>query len=254
MSTTKFTSLLSVLVLAACSNAEPNTQPYDDQPKPSSDGGSSTVKNDSGTVGATTSPLCEEQEIVCPAGPAGEMGAQGEKGEPGLPGQQGPQGEAGPTGPQGPQGERGLTGAMGAVGPQGPTGAQGAEGSQGPRGLQGVQGPQGIQGPKGDRGDDGQDGRDGAFDPNLIYTASTTTQALPLGGVNVHLTVTANCDPGDIALTGACFTQTDNATLRRAGAIGAGEVEQPVGWVCRWMFSQGGLAGTANVFCLDVTN
>lgn len=249
--------LILLLLLSACSSTTqtPTTeQPYDDEPT-SSNGGVRVVPYDPELeVDATAAALCEEQEIVCPAGPQGEdglQGPQGPAGEPGaqgLPGEPGAKGDTGDDGAMGPQGPAGPAGAKGDKGNTGDTGPQGPAGQQG---LQGIQGQTGSQGPKGDKGDPGDDGQDGAIDPSTIYMVTASDAATPVGGVNVHLTVTASCDEGDVALTGTCFTNTDNATLRRAGAVADGVTELPEAWSCRWMFSQGGLAGTANVFCLD---
>lgn len=105
--------------------------------------------------------------------------------------EQGPQGPQGPAGPQGP------------TGPQGPVGPQGAVGPQGPQGVQGPQGPQGIQGPQGQMGPMGI-----GMDPNMLY--SRTVQTNLQGANNTTAVAQANCDQGDMAISGGCWLISDD--------------------------------------------
>lgn len=251
-STTNLKVLFLLAVLAsACTPAERASGP--NNPYGTGDGGNLPGQNEDGSVGVVphVSPLCEQEEIICPQGDPGMDGAPGEQGPQG---EQGIPGEQGPMGPQGLQGEPGAKGDTGEQGPRGIQGITGATGATGATGPQGAQGPQGQQGSKGDKGDPGDSGD---FVAANMYRVTVAESALPIGGFNVHATVTAHCEEGDIAMTGNCMTQTDNATLRRSGAIMASsgpqaQLEQPNGWQCRWMFSQGGLIGEAHVYCLDV--
>ncbi len=130
--------LLSVALLAACSESGESTElargPQGD-------------KGDTGAEGPAG-----------PAGPAGERGAPGEPGEPGDTGPAGAPGPAGMPGPQGPSGAQGPMGPMGPMGPAGPQGEPGAAGAPGPKGDTGDAGP---TGPKGDTGDTGAPGPQG---------------------------------------------------------------------------------------------
>jgi len=91
-------------------------------------------------------------------------------------------GKIGPPGPQGPPGANGTTGATGATGPQGP---QGIQGIQGPIGPNGTQGPQGLPG------------------PTLINDSSIYVVQGPLNDRQVGVGISvAECDPGDIVVTG----------------------------------------------------
>ncbi|MBV9002636.1 MAG: collagen-like protein [Solirubrobacterales bacterium] len=89
------------------------------------------------------------------------------------------------------QGEQGPRGAQGPVGPQG---EQGPKGERGPGGLDGVPGPQGLQGP-----------------PGLISTIDTAfgdIPAIPLAGAGAPNTATstAQCPPGEVAISGGWNT------------------------------------------------
>ncbi len=139
--------LALLLICSACagtpatSDAYADGGAYDDSPKQSLDGKSSTD-------GSNDSCLCEEGVV----GPQGERGEQGERGLPGA---------DGATGPQGPQGLRGLPGATGAAGAAGPQGERGLTGATGPQGIQGIQGPAGARGLTGERGPQGERGLTG---------------------------------------------------------------------------------------------
>jgi len=88
------------------------------------------------------------------------------------------------TGAQGPPGINGTNGAQGPPGPQGPPGINGTNGAQGIQGIQGPIGPNGTQGPPGPSG------------PFYVIQRGGIFNSSQLG------TVEAQCDLGDIAISG----------------------------------------------------
>ena len=87
------------------------------------------------------------------------------------------------------------TGTQGPPGPQGPQGIQGPPGEQGIQGSPGEQGIQGIQGPIGPNGTQGPPGSTGPFyqviGDNVVFNQAQKGHA------------EAECDPGDIAISGS---------------------------------------------------
>jgi len=88
------------------------------------------------------------------------------------------------TGTQGPPGPQGPTGPIGPKGPPGINGTNGANGAQGIQGIQGPIGPNGTQGPPGPSG------------PFYVIQRGGIFNSSQLG------TVEAQCDLGDIAISG----------------------------------------------------
>ncbi len=88
------------------------------------------------------------------------------------------------TGTQGPPGPQGPTGPIGPQGPPGINGTNGANGAQGIQGVQGPIGPNGTQGPPGPSG------------PFYVIQRGGIFNSSQLG------TVEAQCDLGDIAISG----------------------------------------------------
>ena len=88
------------------------------------------------------------------------------------------------TGTQGPPGPQGPTGPIGPQGPPGINGTNGANGAQGIQGIQGPIGPNGTQGPPGPSG------------PFYVIQRGGIFNSSQLG------TVEAQCDLGDIAISG----------------------------------------------------
>jgi len=172
--------------------------------------------------GAVTECGCELPEpLPGPPGVPGEsiVGPQGAPGLPGAPGAPGVDGTNGVDGMsiQGPSGEQGLPGAdgvpgisvqgpvgpQGAVGPQGPAGPRGADGvdgSPGEAGIQGEAGPQGEPG-VGTPGPAGPKGDTGSISADNLYTVQVGSGSLSGGETNLY----AECDPGDIAISGGCL-------------------------------------------------
>jgi hypothetical protein len=104
-------------------------------------------------------------------------------------------GPQGPQGIQGPKGDTGTTGATGATGPQGEQGIQSLPGA-----ASTVPGPQGEQGLRGFNGTDGVNGTQGP--PGQLD--SFYQQFGSLLPINQTLgESTAQCDAGDIAISGS---------------------------------------------------
>jgi hypothetical protein len=263
-------SIVTLLGCSATTDSNKTMNGASDGDEPSSGEGSSLgsetktgAKTGSGATGSPGSdsvavagdPLCQQQEIVCPAGADGvdgKDGAQGPRGEKGEQGIPGPQGETGATGAQGPQGETGAMGPMGLQGPQGErgaTGATGATGAQGPQGIQGLKGATGAIGPQGPKGDPGADGKDGDFQVSAFYTR---TVQQPAANAQVDNTmVFAVCDPGDVAMTGRCSYTTTPGVLRTVGLGGGPNGEEA--WTCWYQHTPGsGFVAVATVRCLDM--
>ena len=137
-------------------------------------------------------------------------------------GTHGPPGPQGPAGPAGPQGPKGDTGATGATGPQGP---QGIQGPIGPNGTQGLPGPTG---------------------PFYQQIGSIITLNQTLLG-----TSTAQCDPGDIAISGSQLSNLPvNATLRVLSDLRLPTSNST--WIAALSFSGNGLGVIqAIAMCLD---
>ena len=160
----------------------------------------------------------EEASFDTPGkGAQGAQGPQGEKGEKGDPGEPGPQGPAGPQGEQGPQGAQGE---QGPAGPQGPVGPQGAQGPAGPAGPQGPQGPKGDTGPRGPAGF--------GLDKDRFYVVQNSIETCG--------SVRAECQLGDIAITGGCTLGGSSLLyLLRSEAVAHSQDNDgivPGGWVC----------------------
>ena len=102
---------------------------------------------------------------------------------------------SGTQGPQGPQGPAGPKGDTGATGPQGPAGSKGDTGATGPAGADStVPGPQGPTGPAG-----------------ITFLNSTNTyvernDSRTITELSARTIGTAECDPGDFAITGGFFS------------------------------------------------
>jgi len=128
----------------------------------------------------------------------------------------------GPAGPQGPQGPKGDTGATGATGPQGI------------QGIQGPIGPNGTQGPPGPAG------------PFYQQFGSIITLNQTLLG-----TSTAQCDPGDIAISGSQLASLPvNATINVLSDLRLPTSNST--WIAGLSFSGNGLGVIqATAMCLD---
>ena len=209
-----------------------------------------------------------------PQGPQGDIGATGPQGDIGATGPQGdigatgPQGDIGATGPQGDIGAQGAEGAQGATGPQGAEGAQGATGPQGATGATGPQGDTGATGPQGDIGATGPQGDIGATGPqgDIGATGATGPQG-PQGPegtfdstnfityVNANISVgidgvTAQCDAGDIVLSGGGECGSKNVLQYTAPFIPTGG---PPGWKAKCINQSGtGVNTSVLVICLDI--
>ena len=234
----KHSLLVIALVTVGCS--------LDTSPDPSGlSRGSVTPMSGGADVGVVTQAVCEEQEIVCPAGPQGPVGLTGPQGGMGPQGPVGPTGPTGPRGLMGPQGPQGEPGAQGIPGPQGAPGMPGARGIQGPPGARGEQGSTGAQGEQGPVGPAGPAGPSGALDPGALYIK---TLGITKNG-NANDEVIARCDAGDVALSGYCDS-VQGWQLISVGLVGGGI--EPEGWRCGW-YHASYISATAGVRCLDTT-
>lgn len=171
--------------------------------------------------------------------PTSLMGEDGEKGAPGVDGDVGAPGADGDTGMDGTDGRTWLNGSgepavslgvdgdlyldtasdsyygpksgdgwgdpislVGSQGEQGTQGEQGEKGDTGEQGIQGIQGKiggvgeQGIQGDKGDVGEQGPEGPAGTVSTRIVTGNVVTTMYYDVA------TSTAQCDPGEVLLSG----------------------------------------------------
>jgi hypothetical protein len=202
---------------------------------------------DEALVSAGTDP----DECECEPGPQGPPGPEGPQGPKGKPGEPGVDGEPGPTGPSGPQGSRGIQGMAGPTGKQGAPGPTGPQGSIGPRGLKGDTGSRGPDGPTGDTGPQGPAGEDGTLDDSTLYSVSqNATSGL------THVSVMAACDPGDLVLTGGCFSKGPiDQSLGVQLVTSRPDLSGTQGWDCQWYKGTGwGFGFEATAICVDVTD
>lgn len=109
-----------------------------------------------------------------------------------------------------------------APGPAGDLGAPGEKGERGERGFGGVAGP------KGERGDVGPAGPPGTIGPDRFYTATAVGTAFEDGPVSVD----ANCESGDAALSGGCSVAAEAGLALTSTRHIEDEFGLPVGWRC----------------------
>lgn len=147
-----------------------------------------------------------------------------------------------------------VPGPRGAEGPEGPAGPAGLQGPAGPKGDKGDTGTQGIQGsigPQGPQGDQGPAGPAGSIDTGGIYVVETfdTVTSPPIGA---YLTVDAECDPGDIVISGGCrLTYNQLAASYVMGlSVNAPNTDR-TSWDCQGRYSggPGAVRLTATAIC-----
>jgi hypothetical protein len=163
--------------------------------------------------------------VTCDDGTTAALanGSQGERGEQGVPGPAGPASTV--PGPMGPAGES----IVGPAGPKGDTGAPGATGAP---------------------GSDGADGRDGVVDPSMLYVVQETAGSVVAG---IH-SLAAQCDDGDVVISGGCyFTSSQLGEVQGSfPAAGGGAWDDlPDLWQCTFNVGAGARP-FARAVCLSV--